>query len=149
MKIVVDADACPAKNIIVSCAKKNSLPVIMVSDSAHYLEDGYSTVITVDRGADSADFKIIVTAEKGDIVITQDYGVASMALGKKCFALRPDGFIYTDFNIDSLLMGRHIAKKVRNSGGKLSNPKKRTKEDDQNFENSLKNLIAKAIAANF
>ena len=145
MKIIVDADACPAKQIIVNCAKKNSLETIMISDTAHIINDGYSKVITVDKGSDSADFKIVFSASKDDIVITQDYGGASMALGKGCFALRPDGLIYTDFNIDSLLMSRHISKKVRNSGGKVSNPKKRTKEDDDNFEKSLLILISKAI----
>lgn len=141
MKIVVDADACPAKNIIISVAQESNLEVIMICDTSHVISDGYSTVITVDKGADSADFKIASVAQKDDIVITQDYGVAAMVLGKKCKSLRPDGFIYTDFNIDSLLFARHVAKKVRSGGGKLSNPSKRTKEDDINFEISLRKLI--------
>lgn len=141
LRIVVDADACPAKNIIISVAKEQNLEVIMICDTSHVINDGYSTVITVDKGADSADFKIAAVTKKNDIVITQDYGVAAMVLGKKCYALRPDGFIYTDFNIDSLLFARHVAKKVRKGGGKLSNPSKRTKEDDVNFENSLRKLV--------
>lgn len=145
MKIVVDADACPAKTIIISVAKEYNIEVIMISDTSHVINDGYSTVITVDKGADSADFKVSSTALPYDIVITQDYGVAAMVLGKKCYALRPDGFIYTDFNIDSLLFARHIAKKVRRGGGKLSNPSKRTREDDVNFEFSLRKLISNSL----
>lgn len=143
MRIIVDADACPVKNIIVKLAKEHSLEVIMVVDTCHIISDGYSEVRTVDKGADSADIYLINLAARGDIVVTQDYGVASMALGKGCICLNQNGMIYDMTNIDSLLLARHIGKKIRRSGGRINSVPKRTKEDDKKFEDVLKSIIDK------
>lgn len=82
MRIVVDADACPVKDILIRIAKERQIPVIMVCDTAHELSDSYSTHITVDKARGSADICLANLLEKGDLVITQDYGVAALALGK-------------------------------------------------------------------
>ena len=82
MKILVDADACPVKEIIVRQAKKRGIPVVMLLDTSHILNDGYSKVITVDKGRDSVDIRLANLLEAGDIVVTQDFGVAALALGK-------------------------------------------------------------------
>lgn len=142
MKILVDADACPVKEIVVSVAKKSGIEVIMVVDTSHVISDGYSRVITVDKGADSADIYLINLVSKGDIVVTQDYGVAAMALGKGARAVSQNGLVYDDSNIDSLLLARHIGKKIRRSGGKTSSVPKRTREDDKNFEETFIKLIS-------
>ena len=112
MKILVDADACPVKRIITEEAKPFEIEVIMVVDTSHILNDDYARVITVDKGADSADIYLANFAEKGDVVITQDYGVAALALGKGCYALNQNGMIYSRENIDELLFSRHIGKKI-------------------------------------
>ena len=96
MKILVDADACPVKKIIVRIARKRDIPVTMVIDTAHELNDGYSTVVTVDKGPDSVDFKIMGLLSAGDIVVTQDYGLASIALGKGAMAINQNGLVYTN-----------------------------------------------------
>lgn len=103
--------------------------------------------IFVDAGADAVDFKLISLCHQGDIVVTQDYGVAAMALGKKAYAIHQSGKWYTDENIDQMLMERHIAKKVRRGSSKnhLKGPRKRTAEDDQRFEESFERLLSKAI----
>ncbi len=145
MKILVDADACPVKGIIVSVAKAFNLEVLMVVDTSHEINDGYSTVITVDKGADSADIYLINKAQANDVVVTQDYGVAAMALGKKCYAIDQNGREYTKDNIDSLLLSRHIGKKIRRSGGRINSVPKRTKEDDKNFESTFRQLIEKIL----
>ena len=146
MKILVDADACPVKEIIVREAKARSLRVIMVCDTAHEIRDGYSETVTVDNGADSADLKLISLGGPGDIVVTQDYGVAAMALGRGARAIHQSGMLYTDENIDRLLMERHLAKKARMSKGKhhLKGPKKRTKEDDDRFARAFEALLTEA-----
>ena len=113
MKILVDADACPVKKIIVREARQRQIPVIMIIDSSHILQDGYSQVITVDQGTDSADFKLISLTEPGDLVVTQDFGVAAMALSKGASALNQNGLIFTSENIDQLLFERHIGKELR------------------------------------
>ena len=82
MEIYVDADACPVKEIIVREAKKRKIPVTMVIDTSHELSDGYSRIITVDKARDSVDIKLINLVSPGDLVVTQDFGVAAMALGK-------------------------------------------------------------------
>lgn len=141
MRIVVDADACPVKDIIVSVAKEYNLEVYMVVDTSHIINDGYSTVFTVDKGADSADIYLINLSKKGDVVVTQDYGVAAMALGKGAYAINQNGMIYDSSNIDSLLFARHIGKKVRRAGGRINSVPKRTHEDDKNFREVFSKLI--------
>lgn len=141
MNILVDADACPVKGIIVKIAKQYRLPVTMVIDTSHELDDGYSTVIVVDKARDSADIALINLVRAGDIVVTQDYGVAALALGKKARAVNQNGLIYSDGNIDKLLFERHLGQKVRRAGGRTSNPRKRTPEDDMNFEKAFQRMI--------
>jgi len=131
MKILVDADACPVKEIIVRLAKRRNIPVTMLIDTSHQLNDGYSTVITVDKQADSVDFTLMGLLTRDDVVVTQDYGLAAMALGKGAKVIHQSGMIYTNANIDKLLMERHIGAKVRRGGGRTKGPGKRTKEDNR------------------
>ena len=141
MQILVDADACPVKDIIVRNAKKYKVPVTMIIDTSHELFDGYSTVITVDKARDSVDIKLINLLKCGDIVVTQDYGVAAMGLGKGAKVLNQNGLIYTDQNIDRLLFERHLGQKVRRAGGRTRPMKKRTAENNEVFENALVRLL--------
>jgi uncharacterized protein YaiI (UPF0178 family) len=146
VKILVDADACPVKGIIVSVARQYKLEVTMLIDTSHELNDGYSTIITVDKARDSVDIALINLVKAGDLVVTQDYGVAAMALGKKAKAVNQNGRIYSDDNIDELLFERHIGQKVRRAGGRTSSIRKRTKEDDANFEKTFRKLVEQAIS---
>lgn len=141
MKILVDADACPVKNIIVKIAKKYRIPVMMFIDTSHILNDGYSEVITVDTASDSVDIALINKVINNDIVVTQDFGVAAMALPKGAKVINQNGMIYTNDNIDKLLFERHISKKIRRSGGKTSGHAKRTKQNDVTFENTFLTLV--------
>lgn len=144
MKILVDADACPVKELIISCAKKHGLEVIMVCDVAHMLfyPEDLVTIVTVDQGADSADLAIANRTQAGDICITQDYGLASLLLVKKTTVLHPNGFFYTQENIDRMLFERHLSREMRRQkksrGGHI---RKRTKEDDEKFLASLERAI--------
>lgn len=141
MRIIVDADACPGRHIIEKAAKENRIDVIMYCDISHVITSDYSTVKYVDKGFQSVDVALTNAAKKYDIIVTQDYGVAAMALGKKAYAISPKGYIYDDSNIDKLLFERHISAKVRRSGGKTSSPKKRTKIDDERLYKNLIRLI--------
>lgn len=149
MKIFVDADACPVVSIVEKIGKKKEVPVTLLCDTNHVLHSDYSEVIVVGAGADAVDYKLISLCKKGDIVVSQDYGVAAMALGKGAFAIHQSGKWYTDENIDRMLMERHIAKKERRSKSKhhLKGPGRRTKEDDERFEQSFAKLVAKALMA--
>lgn len=141
VQILVDADACPVKEIIVKIAKQYKLPVTMLIDTSHELNDGYSTVITVDKARDSVDIALINLVKSGDIVVTQDYGVAALALGKKAKVINQNGLIYNDGNIDKLLFERHLGQKIRRAGGRTANVKRRTDEDNEKFERALTGLV--------
>lgn len=145
MKILVDADACPVKNEVEDIAKKYNISVTMFIDTSHILKSEYSEIITVDKSADSVDIALINRTCAGDIVVTQDYGVAAMALGKKAYAINQNGLVYTAENIDRLLFERHIGKKVRRSGGRTGTIKKRTLEDNKRFSEKFIALIEKIL----
>ena len=147
MKIFVDADACPVVRIVEKIAEKYQVPVTLLGDTNHVLSSAYSEVMIVGAGADAVDFKLISLVQKGDICVTQDYGVAAMVLSKGCFAIHQSGKWYTNENIDHMLMERHLAKKARRSSKKhhLKGPAKRTPEDDQRFEESFEKMIRKAL----
>lgn len=141
MRIIVDGDACPGKSIIEKAAKENGVKVILYCDLNHVIVSDYIIVKYVDSGFQSVDVAVANTTEAGDIVVTQDFGVAAMVLGKKASAISPKGNIYDDENIDRLLFERHMSAKVRRSGGRTANPKKRTLEDDEKLYKNLLRLI--------
>lgn len=146
MKILVDADACPCNKIIEKVAKENSLSLFFFIDSSHILYPKYGEAVVIGKGADAVDFALINRLEKGDIAVTQDYGVAAMVLGKCGYAIHPSGKIYTDSNMDQMLFERYISKVQRNSKKRFhgKGPKKRTKEDDERFEASFRSLLEMA-----
>jgi len=144
MRILVDADACPVKKSIVRMAKSKNIPVTMLIDTSHELNDGYSTIITVDKQADSVDYALMGLLTREDIVVTQDYGLAAMVIGKGARAVNQNGLIFTDANMDELLMQRHIGQKIRRGGGKTKGPARRTKEDDIRFEAAFEQILKDA-----
>ena len=146
MKIFVDADACPVVDIVEDIATKYNIPVTLLCDTNHVLTSDYSEVFVVGAGADAVDYKVISICHRGDIVVTQDYGVAAMALGKGAYAIHQSGKWYTDENIDQMLMERHLNKKARRASSRnhIKGPRKRTEEDDQRFAESFEKLLRKA-----
>lgn len=145
MKILVDADACPVKEIIESIAARHGLEVIMVSNLNHCIQSQYAEVVVVDGASQAADIAIINMVHPGDIVVTQDYGLASMALAKGSYALDPMGKIYTAENIDRLLLSRFLNQKARRAGERTKGPRKRVRPDDNRFARSLEQLILENI----
>lgn len=143
MHIYVDADACPVVGIVESLAEKYNIPVTLLCDTNHIIHSNYSEVITVGAGADAVDYKLINMCHKGDIVVSQDYGVAAMALVKGAYAIHQSGTWYTDENIDRMLMERHLNKKARRASHKnhISGPRKRTDADDEHFVQSFEKMI--------
>lgn len=146
MHIFVDADACPVVGIIEKIARKYSIPVTLLCDTNHILASDYSEVKIIGAGADAVDYALIGLCHKGDIVVSQDYGVAAMALGKGAYAIHQSGKWYTNENIDQMLMERHLTKKARRASKKnhLRGPRKRNREDDERFAQSFEKMIKKA-----
>jgi len=146
MKILVDADACPVVRITEQLAREHGIACMLLCDTNHVLTSEYSSIHIIGAGADAVDIALINLACRDDIIVTQDYGVAAMALGKGCIALHQDGMLYTDENIDGLLMQRHMARKARQSGKHhFKGPSKRTAEDDRRFKDLLKSLLSPHI----
>jgi uncharacterized protein YaiI (UPF0178 family) len=146
MRIIVDADACPVKDIIVEIGQLYTLPILMVCSYSHYSQpvEGVERVL-VDNVAQAADMVIMNRVKEGDVVITQDYGLASIVLAKGAIALHHTGKCYTHDNIESLLIQRHVSAKIRRGGGKTKGPKPFTFEDKERFREILKGVIRKII----
>lgn len=146
VKIIVDADASPVKNEIIQLAENYQLQVILVSSIAHYSFDEHPAFVQnvyVEKGVDQADFKIVQLATPGDIIVTQDYGLASLLLPKDCIVLHHKGYGYTKENIDQLLQSRHISAQMRKSGHRTKGPKPFTEGDRQKFYEYLDELLQK------
>lgn len=143
MKILVDADACPVVNIVKTIAEKYNIQVILLCDTNHVLASERSEVVVVGAGTDAVDYKLISICHKGDIVVSQDYGVAAMALGKGAYAIHQSGKWYTNEDINQMLMERHLNKKARRGSHKnhIKGPKKRTEEDNERFAHSFEELV--------
>jgi uncharacterized protein YaiI (UPF0178 family) len=144
MRILVDADGCPVVDIAIDEAVKNGLECILICDTAHIFERSGAETVTVSKGADSADFKLVNMIRRGDIAVTQDYGLAAMCLARGAKALHQNGLIYTDGNIDSLLLSRHTARRIRAAGGRLKGPRRRTRQQDDDFRTALRQMIKDA-----
>ena len=142
MSILIDADGCPVVDITVRVAKQAGVSCVIICDNSHVFEKDGVRTITVDKGSDSVDFVLVNRVQKGDIVVTQDYGLAAMCLSRGAVPINQNGMLYTNDNIDALLMQRHTAKKIRVAGGRLKGPSKRTAEQDKAFENALRGLLA-------
>lgn len=145
MRILIDGDGCPVVPLVLKAAQKHDIPVILVWDEAHLSQWPGVETVTVSKGADSADFYIVNRAAKGDVVVTQDYGLAAMCLAKQAYPLHQDGMAYTAQNMDGLLAQRHVAKKIRQGGGRLKGPKKRTPAQDKQFMESLEHLLIQLL----
>lgn len=143
MKLLIDADGCPVTDIAVAACAKHWIQCLIICDFAHVFNRPPAETITVSKGADSADLALFNRVDAGDIVITQDYGLAAICLAKKAVVLNQDGMEYTNDNIDALLLSRHTAREIRQSGGRLKGPAKRTREQDERFKTALSSLIEK------
>jgi uncharacterized protein YaiI (UPF0178 family) len=145
MKIYVDADACPVKDVVISEGRKANIAVILVTSFSHFSNTeqplGVETIY-VDSGADAADYRIMKLAEAGDIIITQDYGLASLGLAKGNIVLHHKGFRYTNENIDQLLQTRYFSAMARKSGKRTKGPKPFTAEDREQFRTLFKEVIS-------
>ena len=141
MRILIDGDGCPVVNITIKIAKEYNLECLILCDTSHAFERSGAQTLTFSKGADSVDFALVNLVRKGDIVVTQDYGLAAMCLARCATPINQDGMEYTAGNIDALLLSRHTAKKIRNNGKHLKGPRKRTSEQDKSFEKNLIKLI--------
>lgn len=140
-RILIDADGCPVVDETINAAKRFGLECLILCDTSHRFEREGAQTMVFSTGADSVDFALVNLVQSGDVVITQDYGLATMCLARSALALNQDGMEYTVDNIDALLLSRHTAKKMRNAGGRLKGPAKRAAVQDKAFSEALIQLL--------
>ncbi len=147
MKILVDADACPksALQICFKLGQRYDVPVWTVASFNHNVTSDHHVV--VGDNAQEADIKVMNLTEAGDVVVTQDWGLAAMILGKGAKALNPIGREFRPETIDFLLEEREIKAKLRRAGGRTKGPQKRTSAEDQRFEKCLVGMLSQPLHA--
>ena len=141
MTVLIDADGCPVVRITVEVCRRYGIRCIIFCDTAHEYHFDHAETVVLDKGADSVDYAIVNHAAPGDIVITQDYGLASMSLAKNLRILHQDGWEYTEGNIDTLLAQRHTAHRLRSAKVHMKGPSKRTPAQDTAFRDSIERMI--------
>ena len=146
MKIFVDADACPVKEDIVAIAREKDIGVVFVVSMASYFDRGWKVeTIMVDSLPQAVDIAFVNRMAAGDVVVTQDYGLASLVLGKMGKAISPRGHVFNDANIDRLLQTRHIHHEARKAGIRLKGPRKHSEEDQTRFYNNFHRLLDECL----
>lgn len=139
--VLIDADGCPVVDLTIQICREFGVPVLILCDTAHQIRrDGARTLI-FDKGADSVDFALVNRVQPGDIVVTQDYGLASMCLARRASVLNQNGLQYTADNIDLLLDRRWQNKKLLRAGKHPKGPAKRTREQDEAFEQTFRRIL--------
>ena len=144
MRLIIDGDGCPVKNEIIELAEDFSLPVVIVTSIDHFTTKkypGFIQFIYVDKGADGADYRIVKEILDGDIIITQDYGLASLLLNKKVRVFHHNGKEYLKESIDILLNQRYIGAQMRKAGKRTKGPKPFTREDRLLFKEIMTDII--------
>lgn len=143
MRILIDADGCPVVGLAAEQAGKYGVECIIICDFSHEYNIENTKTVRLPEGTDSVDYALVNMAVRDDIVITQDYGLAAMCLSKQAIPVSQDGMVYSDSNIDALLLIRHESAKIRRAGGRTKGKSKRTKSQDDAFKNKLLELINK------
>lgn len=140
MRVLIDGDASPIKEIAINICKDFNICCIIYMDYAHEYESNYAQIVYCDKHKDSVDIRISNECLKDDIVVTQDYGLATLILSKGGKVIHNNGFIIDNNNIDTLLESRYIGNKLRGKE-RIKGPRKRSSEDDLKFSNTLKFLL--------
>lgn len=141
MKILIDADGCPVVDITLHEAVRFHIETIIFCDTSHLIQREGARTITVSKGADSVDFALVNLVSAGDLVITQDYGLAAMCLARGATPIHQSGFVYDENNIDALLSARHASQEMRRAGKRVKGPQKRTSRENLFFEQTLRECI--------
>lgn len=146
MEVFIDADGCPVVDAAVNLCRKYRVSCHILCDTAHEIRRDGADTMTFDKGSDSVDFALANRVHRGDLAITQDYGLASMCLARGSRVLHQDGWEYTSWNIDALLFQRHETKLYRQSGGRVKGPSKRTPRQDAAFRLAMEQVLRQTLS---
>ena len=141
MTILIDADGCPVVDLTVQIAARYKVPVLILCDTAHQIQREGAQTLVFEKGTDSVDFALVNRVRPGNLVITQDYGLASMCLARHARVLNQNGIEYTAENIDGLLFRRYENKKLLRAGKHPKGCPKRTRQQDAAYKSALEKLL--------
>jgi len=144
--IRVDGDACPGIGLIEELAKKYNVNMKIYADFTHNITSDYAEVLLLDKSSQNVDMRIISETKESDIIVTQDFGLASIVLSKGAHAIGPKGLVYTNDNIDRLLAERHLSAQIRKATNRIKGPKKRTEEDNERLINNLEKILIHVLS---
>lgn len=139
MRILVDGDAFPDLGLIVTLANKYNTRVVIYVDSEHEINLN-ATIVRVAKGANSVDTKLENDVLEGDIVLTQDYGVAVICLSKNAIVINQLGYLYSNDTIDFMMEIRNQNRKLRKYVH-IKGPKKRTMVDTKRLLEKIEEMI--------
>ena len=143
IRLFIDADACPVVDIAIGLAARFGVESVIITDTSHIIERSGVVTVTVEKGSDIVDFKLVNMIGRGDIAVTQDYGLAAMCLARGAVPINQNGLIFSDSNIERLLFTRYASAQIRRAGGRTKGPSKRTKRQDDEFAAALTDLLEK------
>lgn len=155
--LFIDADACPVIREALAAARTEGTPCVIAGNTTQNLSrhvrstdpteprDGFwVSTLQASVGADSADFAIVRELRPHDVLVTQDIGLASIALGRGARAIGVRGRVYEPEAIDSMLLVRHEERRLRRAGGRTQGPRAFTERDRRRFVRTLRRLLAEA-----
>lgn len=140
MRVLVDADACPVLELVRRLCAEAVVKVITVSSFRHDIRGPDHVMVGPEPQA--ADMALINRTQRGDIVVTQDWGLAALALARGAHALSPWGHRFLDEEMDGRLAQRALHARLRRGGVRLPGPSRRTAADDAAFAQALRALFA-------
>ncbi|HLR20200.1 MAG TPA: YaiI/YqxD family protein [Staphylococcus sp.] len=149
IQVIIDGDACPVTNSVIELTEGTGIFVTVVRSFSHFstaVQPDHVKIIYVDDGPDAVDFRIVKLVHPDDIVITQDYGLASLLLNKTNIVIHHKGYQYTQQNIDTLLEQRHASAQFRKSGGRTKGPSAFTEQDVAKFEAKFSSIISELLS---
>lgn len=145
LTVLIDADGCPVVEQILRICRPQQIPVLILCDTAHQLQREGAQTLVFDKGTDSVDFALVNRVRPGDLVVTQDYGLASMCLARRARVVNQNGLEYTADNIDLLLDRRWHNKKLLRAGKHPKGPAKRTRRQNEEFVRVFEKILTECI----
>src|SRR5271167_4386925 len=112
LTIYIDADACPVKDEVYRVARRYSMRVVVVANSALRVAVDALIEVVVRPGFGAADDWIAEQAGPGDVVVTADIPLAARCLAKQARVLGPKGHVFTENDIGSALATRDLMEEL-------------------------------------
>lgn len=143
LTVLVDADACPVKQEVITVCREMGARAVLVASYDHILGEfgGDVEIVQVDRADQSVDLYIANRLGKGDVLITQDFGLAALGLSRGAAVLSNRGQEYRPETIDFLLERRHESARKRRGGARSKGPRAFSGEDRQSFLHALTKVL--------